>query len=116
MTEAILKDRQGRVLSIGQCRAVFGKKDLVIEVESLEYIISRMGGPEPVTVDSGHVLVSEPDPRTVKCPQCPHPASDHSDAGCLHQQTLESKWRSPGATGVCKCALSYAESMKGVSR
>lgn len=54
----------------------------------------------------------EPDPRSVKCENCPHSAFEHSDAGCLKRGVTEKEFRTPGVMGYCNCGLTYAHIMR----
>lgn len=58
----------------------------------------------------------EPDPREVKCPNCPHSAFEHSDAGCLKRGVTEKEFRTPGVMGYCNCGLTYAHIMRNARK
>jgi hypothetical protein len=68
------------------------------------------------TVPAGTgTIAGEPDPRTVKCPVCPHSASMHTDSGCIQQHVTDKAFRSPGVTGVCNCSKTYKQAMEGIT-
>jgi hypothetical protein len=115
-----IRDAQGHKVTVdaillGDARGV------ALEVESLADLTRQLSSSLPFpptsaptsseTAAKAATVGGEADPRTIKCPQCPHPASDHTDSGCTHLQTQEKEWRDRGVQGYCKCGITYASIM-----
>lgn len=114
-----LKDAYGREVSLGAESLKTGSMTLssldevVIEVSgSLEQLAVSITNPQgSSTQGSTSSLAGEPDPRTVPCPKCPHPASEHSDSGCIAHHVQDKEFRTPGVMGYCKCESTYSQVM-----
>lgn len=121
--KATIQDLQGRAVSFEAKFITQGEGSVtVLSVESLDEIASKMGAPTSSATSalgatttpasqSSHLKYVEPDPRSVKCPVCPHMASNHTDSGCIQTNVADREHRQPGVMGYCKCSRTYKQVM-----
>jgi hypothetical protein len=111
----LLKDVHGNEIALEAQLLSFQDGELRADLtESLYAVAERMVGPTSPATTAPAVTYGkyvEPDPRTVKCPLCPHMASNHSDSGCIQTNVADRQFRQPGVMGYCKCVRTYQQVM-----